>query len=446
MIDIQTRSILQKLLNISSHSNIKLFVVGGTLRDHILRKNISDIDLTGKDAAKLAIQFAQSLNFSYVPLDKTPGRSTTRVILPQQKHFDLTDMQGTTIEEDLQKRDFTINAMGQELSDFLSNRKTIIDRHKGKEDLDKAIIRSTSHSIFQADPLRMVRAFRFAATMNFSIDAETLNGISQNRKAISSTAGERVWQELLYFFSANNTGALIDLMQETELLSCLLSTSWPHWQPISDNYNRLEHIISNSELYFPRQSAQIDLTMPALLKLSLLLKNLDTNLSINDKGRKNFGLPKTYETLKSLKASNSEISFICNTIQNAHYFSCSLFSNSNNKTLYDLCVLCGDQLMAGILLQISTLSYLDNFECSEIEKFNACTQLLEFYFTRYLPVLGEKALLNGKDIIRIFNISPSPKLGIMLETIQRAQVLGEIKTTKEAEALAEKILKSQEQN
>ena len=61
---------------------IKVFVVGGTIRDHLLNKNFSDIDLTAKNGADLGIQFAQSLNFTYVKLDKTPGRATTRIILP----------------------------------------------------------------------------------------------------------------------------------------------------------------------------------------------------------------------------------------------------------------------------------------------------------------------------------------------------------------------------
>jgi len=446
VIDNQTRPILLELLNFSSLKKIKLFVVGGTLRDHILNKNISDIDLTGKNAAELGTQFAQSLSFSYVPLDKTPGRATTRIILPDSKHFDLTDMQGTTIEEDLAKRDFTINAMGQELSDFLSSRETIIDLHEGKKDLNKAIVKATSNSVFKDDPLRMLRAFRFAATMNFSIKKETLNGISQYKKNISTTAGERIWQELLSFFEADATGELINLMQESKLLPYLLPEATKNWEKTLAFYKRLETIISNLDFYFPKHTLPLSDSEKALLKISVLLKEMDTNPSMENKNIKNYGTPKTFEALKALKASNSEISFICKTIQNSHFFSRSLANNLNDSSLYNLCVKGGDQLVAGLLLKVCTLPFLENSECEEIEKFNSCTQLLEFYFAYYLPVLGEKALLNGNDIIRIFNISPSPALGNVLENIQRAQVLGEIKTSTEAEALVKEILKSQEQN
>ena len=185
MINNYTHSTLLDLLNLASSRKIKVFVVGGTLRDHLLNKFFSDIDLTAKNGAELGIQFAQSLNFTYVQLDKTPGRATTRIILPNNKHFDLTDLQGTGIEEDLEKRDFTINAMGQELSDFLSDQKHIIDPLSGKNDLQNSLIKVTSPAVFQADPLRMLRAFRFAATMKFSIDEKTLTEISKNNKNIT---------------------------------------------------------------------------------------------------------------------------------------------------------------------------------------------------------------------------------------------------------------------
>ena len=72
----------------------------------------------------------------------------------------------------------------------------------------------TSPTVFQADPLRMLRAFRFAATMNFLIDIETLTEISKKNKNITTISGERVWQELITFFNAETTGNQINLMQK----------------------------------------------------------------------------------------------------------------------------------------------------------------------------------------------------------------------------------------
>ena len=68
------------------------------------------------------------------------------------------------------------------------------------------------------------------------------------------------------------------------------------------------------------------------------------------------------------------------------------------------------------------------------------SNLLKFYFEQYFPVIKEKPLLNGEEIIKKFNISPSPIIGNVLDLIRRAQVLREIKTKIEAELLAEKLL------
>jgi poly(A) polymerase len=443
MLDIQIRALLLELLNFSSHRKIKLFVVGGTLRDHILRKNISDIDLTGENIAELVTQFAKSLNFNSVPLDKTPGRATTRVILPNGEHFDGTDLQGSTIEKDLSQRDFTINAMGQELSNFLSGDSEIIDPLEGQKDIEKKIIRTTSSASFKSDPLRMLRAFRFSATLGFTIEEKTLKEISHYKEDIAMTASERVWQELFKFFNAANTEELISLMKETGLLFCLLPFSFLDWQKVLTHYNRLEHIVLNPALYFPRQPP--NLQEKALLKLTLLLKGMDINPSVKA-NNKDYGFPKTYEFLRNLKVSNNDITFICKSIQNFHFFSKSLSSNLDDTSLYNICITCGDKLLPGILLQACILPFPDNLGNTEDETLVSHTKILDFYFLRYLPALGEKALLNGDDLIKTFNIAPSPVLGEVLQNIQRAQILGLIKTTGEAKALAAKILQPQNQS
>ena len=434
-------STLIDLLNLATSRKIKVFVVGGTIRDHLLNKNFSDIDLTAKNGADLGIQFAQSLNFTYVQLDKTPGRATTRIILPNNKHFDLNDLQGTRIEEDLEKRDFTINAMGQELSEFLSNQKHIIDPLFGKNDLQNSLIKVTSPEVFQADPLRMLRAFRFAAAMNFSIDEKTLTEIYKNNKNITTVSGERVWQELITFLEMETTGKPIKWMRNSGLLNLLLSTSFlSNREELLSSYNRLEHILSNPRLYFPEQPIEFKSKEKALIKFSLLLKKAETNLDIENRREKDFGTPKSFGILKTLKASNTEIAFICKSIQCSNIFSKPFPNNVKDSFLYDLCFMGGGELVAGVLLKLSTLPFIENYKCMDNKSFDFFSNLLKFYFEQYCPAIKEKPLLNGEEIIKKFNISPSPVIGNVLNLIRRAQVLREIKTKIEAEMLAEKFL------
>ena len=167
---------------------------------------------------------------------------------------------------------------------------------------------------------------------------------------------------------------------------------------------------------------------------------------LENTNNKNWGLPNTYEFLRSLKVSNNDITFICKSIQNFHLLSTSLSSKLNDSSLYDICATCEDKLIPGLLLQTCTLTFPDKWENNENEKLISYTKILNFYFLRYLPALKEKALLNGDDLIKIFNMTPSPVLGEALQNIQRAQILGDIKTPAEAEALAVKILQPQKQN
>ena len=325
----------------------------------------------------------------------------------------------------------------------MADGREIIDPLKGQKDIEKKSIKTVSSKSFKSDPLRMLRAFRFAAILKFNIDERTLKEISLYKEDIAMTASERVWQELYKFFNTQSTTKLTSLMKETGFIFNLLPSPFSDWEKVLNHYNRLEDMISNPDLYFPRKN--LNFPEKALLKFALLLKEVDTNL-IGNSSSKNFGRPKTYKFLRTLKVSNSDIAFICQSIQNFHFLSKILSNNSNDSSLYDICLNCGDKLLPGILLQACTLPFPENFKNTEDKKIAFYTKTLDFYFFRYLPALGEKALLNGDDLIKIFNIAPSPLLGEVLQNIQRAQVLGEINTPAEAEALAAKILQPQKQN
>ena len=199
-----------------------------------------------------------------------------------------------------------------------SEDKKIIDPLEGQKDIEKKSIKTVSSKSFKSDPLRMLRAFRFAAILKFNIDERTLKEISLYKEDIAMTASERVWQELYKFFNTDSTTKLTSLMKETGFIFNLLPSPFSDWEKVLNHYNRLEDMISNPDLYFPRNN--LNIPEKALLKFALLLKEVDTNL-LGNSSSKNFGRPKTYEFLRTLKVSNSDIAFICKSIQNFHFFS-----------------------------------------------------------------------------------------------------------------------------
>jgi poly(A) polymerase len=416
--DSLTQSILLELLNFSTSQNQKLFVVGGTLRDFLSRKPCSDFDLTGKNAAELGTGFARSLNFTCVPLDKTPGRRTARVILDQKQHLDFTDLQGKNIEEDLSQRDFTINAMGLLLTDFLSGRKSIIDPHKGQEDLNNKKIRVLPGPIISSDPLRMLRAFRFAATLGFEIDEDTLNEISLHRAKLIETAPERIWHELTLFFKTKNTLALLKTMHGCGLLDSFL----PIQGEAFAQYQRLELLLKNPSETFPECADQFTtrdfLDQQYLLRFSVLKMNQSPNITQN------------------LRSSNVETQFINQAIDGARRLNeMCLMGNQELNEIYELTTKIHEELLASVILFITASDAED--------RSSFCNLILKFYYDQFLPAINKKPLLNGEDIIHQFQLSPSPLFGNILNRVQKAQVLGDIATREDAIALAEDIVQSQ---
>lgn len=413
------------------------------MRDRLSQKPCTDFDLTGENAAELGRRFSQSLSLTCIPLDKTPGRQTVRVILNQDQHLDFTDLQGANIEEDLSQRDLTINAMGQSLSDFLSGQNNIIDPHNGQEDLTNRKIRSLPGPVIQSDPLRMLRAFRFAATLGFEIDAETLTRINLHQTKLKESAPERIWHELTLLLKVPNITALLKTMHNCGILGCLLPTS--DIIRVFAQYERLESLLKEPAKAFPefahKWSTGPFLNLHYLLKLSVLLTAGDKN------GMESSSLSKApYPELFAqwnLRASNAEIKFIEQATKGALHLN-EVFSYNKWKSsseTYEVVKTIQGELVASVLLFITTFS--ESSTLKDSAELNFCDHILNFYYHQFLPGMSARPLLNGEDIIQQFQLSPSPLFGKILTCVQKAQVLGNIATREEAINLAKNLIQPQ---
>ena len=135
-----------------------------------------------------------------------------RVILPSGgATLDVAELQGKTIQEDLARRDFSINAMAR-----LVGSDTLLDPWKGVADLRHKKIRALSASVLKEDPIRRLRAFRFSAQLNFSIDAQTLRWIRKG--SLKGIAAERIREELLKLLASPRAGVALGAMDKAGLL------------------------------------------------------------------------------------------------------------------------------------------------------------------------------------------------------------------------------------
>jgi poly(A) polymerase len=216
--------LLNKISRFLSGEGIPAFLVGGFVRDMLLGRATADIDIAiAADALAVASQVASVLGGKYVLLDDV--NSAGRVVLPDTKwQIDFTTLQGN-IEQDLARRDFTIDAMAVELDKSMGtvlDAGSLIDPFNGREDLRRRQVKAVSDTIFEADAARLMRAVRIAAELGFRIDESTKSLILHDSRLITGVAGERLREELLRLLAIPGAGQRLFYLDELGLLNALV--------------------------------------------------------------------------------------------------------------------------------------------------------------------------------------------------------------------------------
>ncbi|MCX7986011.1 MAG: CCA tRNA nucleotidyltransferase [Bacteroidales bacterium] len=226
--------IFQVISKVAAEENRKAYVIGGFVRDTLLGKKCKDIDVVvlgnGPDfarrvAAELKIKKGITVyeNFGTAmirwrnyEIEFVGARKES-----YQPHSRKPLVEEGSLKDDQLRRDFTINAMAFSLNpeDF----GLLIDPFNGIQDLHDRIIRTPTNPdiTFSDDPLRMMRAIRFATQLNFDIHPDTLAGIKKNCQRIEIVSMERVTDELNKIIAANTPSIGFYLLSETGLLSII---------------------------------------------------------------------------------------------------------------------------------------------------------------------------------------------------------------------------------
>lgn len=209
MIEYDVENLLNQLVSIP---NNKVYLVGGYVRDSLLGIRSNDYDIVISCSIDEVIYRLKLLNYTVIDTSREFG--TVAVMLNDRK-IDIAEFRGDiydgvtrkpnihrvkTIEEDLRRRDFSINAMAMEYPSM-----KIIDPFKGRHALFNhylITIRDPT-TVFNDDPLRMLRAVRFAAKYNLEIDSSIMNAISTYRYQLDRISGERIREELFKGFGGD---------------------------------------------------------------------------------------------------------------------------------------------------------------------------------------------------------------------------------------------------
>jgi len=202
------------------------FVVGGAVRDHVLGKTgRADLDLAiAGNGIEVSRRIASTLGrvVTFVPLDLDAGVGRIVVRRHDSPTIDICSLQGTTITHDLLHRDFTLNAMAVSLKDVMGDHLwNILDPLGGKADLSCRVLRVCSSRSFSDDPLRILRAIRFATLLGLNMTAETSKLLELAIPQLRSVAPERLRDEFFFILSSDCAARGLRTMESQGMLDVL---------------------------------------------------------------------------------------------------------------------------------------------------------------------------------------------------------------------------------
>lgn len=210
-------ALFARMASLADERALTAYAVGGTVRDSLLGRELRDVDIAvDRDAVAFARALAAELGGHFVELDDE--QAIARVVLDDgtASHIDVAQLQGS-LEDDLRRRDFTVNALAAPLRGG-----DVIDVTGGDADLRGRIVRMTSPEVFDADPLRLLRAARIAAELGCAIEPETAESIREMAARVSEAAAERRRDELARIFALDAVHPAVTLLDALGLLDVVL--------------------------------------------------------------------------------------------------------------------------------------------------------------------------------------------------------------------------------
>jgi len=233
-------ALTNRIFNITSQAakelNVNSYVIGGFVRDFLLQRDFKkDIDIVAVGSGIALAEKVSSLlpNKPKVQVFKTYGTAMLRFedidieFVGARKESYTQESRNPhvetgTLEDDQNRRDFTINALALSLSE--DNFGKLVDPFNGVEDLKNKIIRTPLNPdiTYSDDPLRMMRAIRFASQLNFTIEEESLKAIERNKERIKIITGERIVDELNKILMSAVPSVGFKLLHQTGLLHIIL--------------------------------------------------------------------------------------------------------------------------------------------------------------------------------------------------------------------------------
>lgn len=416
---------IKNILSDLQKSGYQAYIVGGCVRDGILGLEPKDWDIT-TDASPEQIQKVFPKNFytnnfgtvtamtgsdspTLANVEITPFR--TESMYSDNRHPDQVQW-AKTIEEDLSRRDFTINALAMDIKG------QIIDPFGGEKDLKAKVIKAVREpqERFQEDALRLLRAVRLAAQLHFTIEKETYLAIQAKAQNLKNISQERIRDELLKTLATPRSAWAIREMQSTGLLKFILPELLEGYK-VGQNkhhiFDVLEHNLRSLE-YGDKKS------FPTLVKLAALLHDIGKPATKRGQGENAtfyghevVGARMTERALKRLKFGNDEIKKVVALVR-YHLF----YYNAGEVT---------ESSVRRLIRNVGMENVEDLLLVRQADRIGSGCPKAEPYKLRHLryiidkvsqdPISPKMLKFNGHDLMQLLGIAPGPKIGQILDVL-----------------------------
>lgn len=270
---------IEEIASIIKQNEGNLYSVGGQVRDELMGRPIYDKDycVTGISKETFINLFPNAKvigkSFEVFEIEHSQFALARKEIKTGvgHKEFEIKTGKNITIEEDLARRDITINSIAK---DVLKG--TIIDPYNGRKDIEEKIIRATTDA-FSEDPLRVYRVARFAATTGFKVEENTLELMKSLKEELLTLSKERVFAEFKKALESNKPSLFFDTLRKANVLDVhfkeiydLIGALQPiEYHPEGDSYNHTMMVVDKS----------VELTDDVVIRFSCLVHDLGKGIT-----------------------------------------------------------------------------------------------------------------------------------------------------------------------
>lgn len=445
------------LNNLASFFDNKIYLVGGAVRDYLCGKDTYDRDLivVDEDAEIFSRKVAEFFNATFIPLDE--DNKIYRVVLEDRQNFlDITNPVGGSLEQDILRRDLTINAVAADIRNG-----DIVDFAGGVSDIENKILRGVREENFIDDPLRLLRIFRFYSLLGFDIDSGLIEVVKKHAGLIANPAKERVEYELMKLFSGKYASDALLKMDEAGLLELIfpfvkeLKQVPPNLHHHLDLFHHSIETTHQVQLLYENSIPEVKKHMDrvdfggfsrlAHLKLAAFMHDIgkfSTWTIEEDTGRHRFikhedvGEKLAGPILREMCFSNKQIEYISYIIKK-HMYPTAVVSSPDlsEKALMRYVRKSEDNAVDNIIIAQADRLSARGIEITDdivSENISALNNLLKFYLDLRESLEPLPKLLDGHEVMAILGINPSKQLGDILNALNEAQINSEVLTKEDA--------------